>query len=116
MPELQRAALLASELVTNAVIHGEGKISVRAELDQDRLLVGVIEQGQGFEPAVKEADFEEVGGRGSKIVEAESSRWGIHEARPACDPDSSGRVRRARRRQEAGGLIARCSWYHSSPG
>jgi anti-sigma regulatory factor (Ser/Thr protein kinase) len=78
-PELQRAALLTSELVSNAVIHGEGKISVRAQFDQDRLLVEVIDQGHGFERAVTDRNFEDVGGRGLRIVEAEASRWGIHE-------------------------------------
>lgn len=78
-PELQTAALPTSDLVTNALIHGEGKISVRAQLDQDRLLVEVIDEGHGFERAATEADFEELGGHGLRIVEAEASRWGIHE-------------------------------------
>ncbi|HSC02857.1 MAG TPA: ATP-binding protein [Solirubrobacteraceae bacterium] len=79
VPELKRAALLTSELVTNALMHGQGKISVRAQLDQDRLLVEVIDQGHGFERTVTEHDFEDVGGHGLRIVEAEASRWGIHE-------------------------------------
>ena len=91
-PELQTAALPTSDLVTNALIHGEGKISVRAQLDQDRLLVEVIDEGHGFERAATEADFEELGGHGLRIVEAEASRWGSTRARPTCGSSSSGRV------------------------
>jgi anti-sigma regulatory factor (Ser/Thr protein kinase) len=77
--ELHKAMLLTSELVTNAVMHGQGKITLRAGLDDDRLLVEVIDQGQGFERVVRQEDFNSVGGRGLKIVDAESSRWGIHD-------------------------------------
>lgn len=77
--ELQTAKLLVSELVTNAVVHGHGEITLRATLDEDRLLVDVIDQGQGFEGAVRQRDFASVGGRGLAIVDAEASRWGIHE-------------------------------------
>jgi anti-sigma regulatory factor (Ser/Thr protein kinase) len=77
--ELHRAMLLTSELVTNAVLHGQGKITVRAGLDDDRLLVEVIDEGEGFERVVRQEDFNSLGGRGLKIVDAESSRWGIHE-------------------------------------
>jgi anti-sigma regulatory factor (Ser/Thr protein kinase) len=77
--ELHRAKLLASELLTNAVLHGEGAIVLRAHLDDDRLLVEVIDEGHGFEHAVRESHFADLSGRGLWIVDAESSRWGIHE-------------------------------------
>jgi anti-sigma regulatory factor (Ser/Thr protein kinase) len=76
---LRTAKLLASELVTNAVLHGEGSIILRAALDADRLLVEVIDQGAGFERVVDEHDFEKVGGWGLRIVDTEASRWGVHE-------------------------------------
>jgi anti-sigma regulatory factor (Ser/Thr protein kinase) len=76
---LGTAKLLASELVTNAVLHGEGMITLRAALDDDRLLVEVIDQGSGFERTVDEHDFEKVGGWGLRIVDTEASRWGVHE-------------------------------------
>jgi anti-sigma regulatory factor (Ser/Thr protein kinase) len=78
-PRLGTAKLLASELVTNAVLHGEGTITLRAALEEDRLLVEVIDQGTGFERAVDEQDFEKVGGWGLRIVDTEASRWGVHE-------------------------------------
>jgi anti-sigma regulatory factor (Ser/Thr protein kinase) len=78
--ELDIARLLVSELVTNAVIHGRGRITLRARLNEDRLLVDVIDEGSGFEPAVREhgAENPRTGGRGLTIIEAESSRWGTH--------------------------------------
>ena len=77
--ELENAKLLASELVTNAVVHGSGAIVLRAKLDEDRVLVEVIDQGRGFERVVRQREFEAVGGRGLGIVETVASRWGIHE-------------------------------------
>lgn len=79
-PELlERAKLLASELVNNAVVHGRGAITLRAALDEDRLLVEVIDQGSGFERVARERDLQQLGGWGLSLVEAEASRWGIHE-------------------------------------
>jgi anti-sigma regulatory factor (Ser/Thr protein kinase) len=77
--QLQSAKLLTSELVANAVLHGEGRILIRAELNRDRVLVEVIDEGMGFEHKVRKGEFEDVHGRGLSIVDAESSRWGIHE-------------------------------------
>ena len=71
--------LLASELVTNAVVHGDGAIRLRSDLDEDRILVEVLDEGSGFEHNVREVPFHELRGRGLGIVEAASSRWGIHE-------------------------------------
>jgi anti-sigma regulatory factor (Ser/Thr protein kinase) len=77
--ELHRAKLLASELVTNAVMHGRGKIVLRADLNDDRALIEVIDEGTGFEHEIRRREFDDVHGRGLSIVESESSRWGIHE-------------------------------------
>ena len=77
--ELDTARLLVSELVTNAVVHGRGEITLRATLDEDRLLVEVIDEGGGFELTVRQQDFASIGGRGLAIVDAEASRWGLHE-------------------------------------
>jgi PAS domain S-box-containing protein len=77
--ELDRAKLAISELTTNAVLHGQGDITLLADLDDTRLLVEVIDQGSGFEHVVRQQDFDAVGGRGLNIVDAETSRWGMHE-------------------------------------
>ncbi len=77
--ELNRARLAVSELVTNAVVHGRGVISLRASLDRDRLLVEVIDEGSGFARVVHERSFDDLGGRGLDIVDSETSRWGLYE-------------------------------------
>jgi anti-sigma regulatory factor (Ser/Thr protein kinase) len=77
--ELADAKLLADELVTNALVHGRGRIELRAQLDEDRLLVEVLDQGQGFERIVRERDYDHAGGWGLNLVDALASRWGIHE-------------------------------------
>ncbi|HUE29058.1 MAG TPA: SpoIIE family protein phosphatase [Solirubrobacteraceae bacterium] len=77
--ELERAKLMTSELTTNAVRHGQGEITLRAEVDATRLLVEVIDQGSGFEPVDPTQDIEQAGGWGLRIVEAEASRWGMRE-------------------------------------
>jgi anti-sigma regulatory factor (Ser/Thr protein kinase) len=76
---LVTARLLVSELVSNAVRHGSGRITLRAQLSDRCLLVEVIDEGQGFEPELPEPDVDGSGaGRwGLSIVAAESSRWGI---------------------------------------
>jgi anti-sigma regulatory factor (Ser/Thr protein kinase) len=77
--ELDTAKPLASELVTNALRHGHGTITLRGHLDEDRLLIEVIDQGSGFERTARQRDFDELGGWGLHIVDAEASRWGVHE-------------------------------------
>jgi anti-sigma regulatory factor (Ser/Thr protein kinase) len=77
--ELHSAKLLTSELVTNAIVHGQGKIMLRADISGDRLLVEVIDEGDGFEHEVRQREFADLHGRGLGIVDSESSRWGIHE-------------------------------------
>lgn len=77
--ELADAKLLVSELVTNALVHGDGRIALGAQVDENRLLVEVIDEGVGFEHVVRERDFDQVGGRGLNVVDAVASRWGIHD-------------------------------------
>jgi anti-sigma regulatory factor (Ser/Thr protein kinase) len=77
--ELHRAKLLASELVTNAVMHGVGRITLRAALNDDRALVEVIDEGSGFEHEIRHREVADLRGRGLGIVDTESSRWGVHE-------------------------------------
>jgi anti-sigma regulatory factor (Ser/Thr protein kinase) len=77
--ELDTMRLLVSELVNNAVIHGQGQITLKAQADDRQVRVDVIDGGTGFERHVRHTGFDALGGRGLQIVEAESSRWGISE-------------------------------------
>ena len=76
---LATARLLVSELVTNAVCHGCGRITLKAQLFELRLMVEVLDEGGGFEREPRERDFRTpgVGGWGLSVVDGESSRWGV---------------------------------------
>ena len=74
---LTTARLLASELVTNAVTHGRGRITLRAQLFELCLRVEVLDEGGGFERRERDFQTPEVGGWGLRIVDARSSRWGV---------------------------------------
>ena len=52
---------------------------MRVDLDQSRLLVGIIDEGTGFGRAVRKHKLPQNGGWGLKLVDSESSRWGIRE-------------------------------------
>lgn len=73
------AELLVSELATNALVHGDGQITLRARLDQHRLLVELIDEGSGFDRSLRRRDFWQVGGWGLGIVDDVASRWGVLE-------------------------------------
>jgi anti-sigma regulatory factor (Ser/Thr protein kinase) len=99
----ETARLLVSELVTNAVVHGRGRIEIHAHLDRDRLLVEVIDEGPGFTPAIRKRDSDTAGGDGLRIVEEEASRWGVRPGaadvwfelprhRPSSDGEGTGPI------------------------
>jgi anti-sigma regulatory factor (Ser/Thr protein kinase) len=74
---LATAKLLVSEIVTNAVRHGEGDIVLRARLDPGRLFAEVIDEGHGFTWTVPERDRERSTGWGLMLVAGEADRWGV---------------------------------------
>jgi len=77
--ELDTLRLLASELVTNAVVHGEGEIILKAHLDDDRALLEVLDQGNGFRETVPCRRTGDPPRLGLIVVDAGASRWGIHQ-------------------------------------
>jgi anti-sigma regulatory factor (Ser/Thr protein kinase) len=77
--ELDTAKLIVTELVNNAVLHGQGTIALRVHLDADRLRIDVIDGGSGFERKARRSKLDDFGGRGLRIVDAAASRWGVHE-------------------------------------
>jgi anti-sigma regulatory factor (Ser/Thr protein kinase) len=76
---ISELALIVSELVTNAVVHGRGAITLVLQRDGDIARGEVIDEGGGFENQVRELGPHDIGGRGLVIVEALARRWGIHE-------------------------------------
>lgn len=75
--ELDTARLLVTELVTNAVVNEQGRITLRVRLDGGRLIVEVSDEGTGG--AIRECDLRDRDnvGHGLYIVDAESTRWGV---------------------------------------
>lgn len=74
------AKLVATELANNAVIHGEGRITLRAQVAGDAIRVEVIDEGSGNAPAIRhEVRADGPGGRGLRIVDALAVRWGVFE-------------------------------------
>ena len=73
--------LLASELVTNAVIHPAattgGFIDVRITAYVDRVGIEVGDAGSGFDLQTLPPRPREAGGHGLIVVEGMSSRWGM---------------------------------------
>lgn len=81
-PELaERARLLLSEVVTNAVRHGEGPtVRVLVDVaDRGTLRCEVVDEGEGFVPRARDKPSTEVGGWGLHLVETLSRRWGVRE-------------------------------------
>jgi len=79
------AALVLSEVVTNAVVHGRAPISLRAEVAPTRLRVEIHDGAPDRVPSVSEVSDRRLGGRGLPIVAAVASTWG-------CDVDVAGKT------------------------
>jgi anti-sigma regulatory factor (Ser/Thr protein kinase) len=72
---LDRAVLVANELVTNAVIHAHGDLWLQLELRADRLFIAVRDGGPRLlRPVPPELEAE--GGRGLWLVEQLTQAWG----------------------------------------
>jgi anti-sigma regulatory factor (Ser/Thr protein kinase) len=76
------ASVAASELVTNAVVHGRGPISVRTVLEPASLRVEVQDTASELPHRVS-TDDERDRGRGLAIVDAFSQQWGCTVVRGA---------------------------------
>ena len=80
VPErLADAELAVTELVANAVVHGTGDIRLRMRVEAGRLYGEVVDEGGGFEHAIRGRTPSDVTGRGLGIVAALADEWGIHE-------------------------------------
>ena len=80
LPDLR---LLVSELVTNAVRHGEdrrGVVELALSCDGHRLRVEVCDGGNGFVPRTRSPDPHDPGGWGLVVVDRLADRWGVREA------------------------------------
>jgi anti-sigma regulatory factor (Ser/Thr protein kinase) len=69
--------LAVSELVTNALVHGEGDIDVRLTASDDVVRLDVADHGRNGQPRISQgADGGELGGWGLQVVDELSDAWG----------------------------------------
>ncbi|QYN40484.1 ATP-binding protein [Pseudonocardia sp. DSM 110487] len=73
------AALVASELVSNAVQHAGGTCRVSVAVDGTRLRVAVRDYAPGHGPRPRPVDINRPTGRGLHLVALLSSAWGVHQ-------------------------------------
>jgi anti-sigma regulatory factor (Ser/Thr protein kinase) len=73
----ERAELLASELVTNAVTHAGGPVRVRASHRTARTVTVAVCDNASTLPTLERGDRSDGHGRGLQIVDAVSDRWGV---------------------------------------
>ena len=76
---LDTAVLLISELVTNAVLHGTGRISLLIDIGGSSAHFAVCDEGTGT-PVVR-SDPGPDGGWGLRLVGELATRWGVREGR-----------------------------------
>lgn len=73
---VELVVLLADEVVTNAVVHGQGPIDIAVDADEKRVKVMVCDRSED-RPLFRQAARYAEDGRGLSIVEAIASRWGV---------------------------------------
>ena len=88
------ASLLATELLSNAVRHGTGLVTLRVEVEGGVVQVRVHDDAAEM-PVVKDVDPTSTGGRGLFLVECVADQWG-------SDPDGDGKTVWFRLRAENG--------------
>ncbi len=78
--DLDDAALLVSELVSNVVDHvqGEAVLTLELALGGDWLRISVAD-GSAVRPVVRELQEDRPRGRGLQLVEAIADRWGAED-------------------------------------
>jgi anti-sigma regulatory factor (Ser/Thr protein kinase) len=77
--EVSDVRLIMSELVTNAVMHGQGPITLRLTVEGELIRGEVVDEGGGFEREIRERGSDAIGGRGLLLVASLAHRWGVHD-------------------------------------
>jgi anti-sigma regulatory factor (Ser/Thr protein kinase) len=80
---LDDALLATSEVVTNAVLHGDGSVTVRVWVDGTVVRVEVADGGSAVpRPSADLGGDQAEDGRGLFIVDAVTTRWGVTPEHP----------------------------------
>jgi anti-sigma regulatory factor (Ser/Thr protein kinase) len=77
-PRLAELQLVGTELVTNALQHGDGQVSVRVVMSGHALVIEVVDEGEGNVPSIRAQPADESGGWGLQIVERLAVAWGAY--------------------------------------
>jgi anti-sigma regulatory factor (Ser/Thr protein kinase)/anti-anti-sigma regulatory factor len=75
----EAAAIVATELVSNAVQHARSTCRVTVTVDSQGLRVGVRDYAPGCEPRPQPVGMSRATGRGLHLVVMLSSAWGVHQ-------------------------------------
>jgi anti-sigma regulatory factor (Ser/Thr protein kinase) len=74
----EAAALLVSELVTNAVVHARSEVGLVVGRSEKRAVLRIeVHDGSAQRPVPGMFELEALSGRGMALVEAMASRWGV---------------------------------------
>ncbi|MFI7147314.1 ATP-binding protein [Nonomuraea sp. NPDC050022] len=82
-PEADTAALIVSELATNAIRHSRsgrvgGNFGVTIHAGGELLILAVLDDGGPTGPHIRQAAEHEQTGRGLHLVEELTTRWGVY--------------------------------------
>jgi anti-sigma regulatory factor (Ser/Thr protein kinase) len=72
----EEVVLLVSELVTNAVVHARTEVRLRLRIDRTLLRVEVEDCDERV-PVARHATLRDERGRGLRLVEQYTARWGV---------------------------------------
>jgi anti-sigma regulatory factor (Ser/Thr protein kinase) len=76
--ELETVKLLVSEIVTNAVRHGDGAAPLELHATwNDEVRIEISDHGGGFTPTPRIGTLDEPGGFGLFLVGSLADRWGV---------------------------------------
>ncbi len=76
--DVETLRLLVSEVVTNAVRHGDSGQPVELHASwSDEVRVEVVDRGEGFTPQPRAGGLEDPGGLGLYLVGRLADRWGV---------------------------------------
>jgi len=81
-PMVETALLLVSEVVTNAVVHGDGRPVLDIDVGRDVLRVTVTDDSPGLPQVQRDNPILAPGGRGLQLVDTLSTRWGTNRRQP----------------------------------
>lgn len=86
--QLASLRLLASEVVTNSILHGgvgpDGWITASVAVGIDHVRFEVRDAGGPSEPAPRTPNYDEGGGFGLFLVDKLAARWGVERSSDVC--------------------------------